>query len=84
MLTHLLKQDVLTSAEVAKIKDAGGLKDQVNMLTAVVTNKDRQGSDVLHNFIKTSESQVAQLILHHGKRTERGLAPCIGTWLHRW
>lgn len=60
--------DVLSSAEETKVKEAGRLQDQVNMLTTIVTAKDRQGSDVLQGFIESSDSQVAQLIINHGKR----------------
>lgn len=60
--------DVLSSAEEAKVKEAGRLQDQVNMLTTIVTAKDSQGSDVLQGFIESSDSQVAQLIINHGKR----------------
>lgn len=74
MLTHLRKADALNSAEEAKIKEAAGLRDQINTLTTIITNKDNHGpSSVLLNFIERSESQVAQLIRHHGKRTSIGL-----------
>lgn len=70
MLTHLRKADALSSAEEARIKEADGLRDQINTLTTIITNKDNHGpSSVLLNFIESSESQVAQLIRHHGKRT---------------
>uniref|UniRef100_A0A8C4E7E7 NLR family, CARD domain containing 3 n=1 Tax=Dicentrarchus labrax TaxID=13489 RepID=A0A8C4E7E7_DICLA len=65
MLTHLRKVEVLSSAEETKIKGAGRLQDQVNMLTTIVTGKDTQGSDVLRGFIESSDSQVAQLIINH-------------------
>lgn len=65
MLTHLRKVDVLSSAEEVMIKEAGRLKDQVNMLTTIVTGKDSQGSDALQGFIESSDSQVAQLIINH-------------------
>lgn len=68
MLAHLRKVDVLSLAEQTKIKEAGGLPDQVDMLTTIVTSKDTQGSDILLNFIENSESQEAQLILNHGKQ----------------
>ncbi|KAM3591754.1 uncharacterized protein V6R79_006804 [Siganus canaliculatus] len=64
-LTHLRKVDVLSPAEEAKIKEAGGLSDQINMLTTVVAAKDNRGSDVLQGFIESSDSYVAQLILNH-------------------
>lgn len=65
MLTHLIKVDVLSLAEKIKIKEAGGLSDQVSKLISIITGKDK-GSDVLLNFIKASDSQAAQLILLHG------------------
>uniref|UniRef100_A0A4W6G2Q2 NLR family CARD domain containing 3 n=1 Tax=Lates calcarifer TaxID=8187 RepID=A0A4W6G2Q2_LATCA len=65
MLTHLRKVDVLSSAEETKIKEAGQLQDQVNMLTTIVTSKDTQSSDALQGFIESSDSQVAQLIINH-------------------
>lgn len=67
MLTHLRKMDVLSSAEETKIKGAGRLQDQVNMFTTIVTGKDSQGCDALRAFIESSDSQVAQLIINHGK-----------------
>lgn len=68
MLTHLRKADALSSAEEAKIKEAGRLRDQINTLTTIITNKDNHGpSSVLLNFIESSESQVAQLIRRYGK-----------------
>ncbi len=78
MLTHLRKVDVLSSAEETKIKEAGRIQDQVNMLTTIVTGKDTQGSDALQGFIESSDSQVAQLIINHGKGLEMGFALCIG------
>ncbi|XP_058477124.1 NLR family CARD domain-containing protein 3 isoform X2 [Solea solea] len=65
MLIHLRKVDVLSSAEEAKIKEAGRLRDQVNILTTVVMSKDTRGSDTLQAFIESSDSLVAQLILNH-------------------
>uniref|UniRef100_A0AAQ5XYE7 NACHT domain-containing protein n=1 Tax=Amphiprion ocellaris TaxID=80972 RepID=A0AAQ5XYE7_AMPOC len=65
ILSHLTKVDVLSSAEETKIKEAGQLQDQVNMLTTIVTDKDIQGSDALQGFIESSSSQVAQLIINH-------------------
>ncbi|XP_078136177.1 NLR family CARD domain-containing protein 3 isoform X2 [Sander vitreus] len=65
MLTHLRKVDVLSSADETKIKEAGRLQDQLNMLTTIVTGKDTQGSDALQGFIESSDSQVAQLIINH-------------------
>ncbi|XP_040922873.1 NLR family CARD domain-containing protein 3 isoform X2 [Toxotes jaculatrix] len=65
MLTHLRKLDVLSSTEETKIKEAGRLQDQVNMLTTIVTGKDAQASDALQGFIESSDSQVAQLIINH-------------------
>lgn len=76
MLTHLRKVDVLSSAEETKIKEAGQLQDQVNMLTTIVTSKDTQSSDALQGFIESSDSQVAQLIINHGKGLIRGFALC--------
>lgn len=68
MLTHLRKADALSSTEEARIKEAPGVQDQINMLATIITNKDNHGpSSVLHNFIESSESQVAKLIKHHGK-----------------
>lgn len=67
MLSHLQKVDVLNSAEATKIKEAGRLQDQIKMLTSVVSGKDAQGSDAIQEFMKRSDSQVAQLILNHGK-----------------
>lgn len=66
MLTHLIKVDVLSLAEKIKIKEASGLSNQVSALISVTSVKEK-GSDVLLSFIKASDSQVAQLILHHGK-----------------
>lgn len=71
MLTHLRKMDVLSSTEEKKIKEAGQLQDQVNMLTTTLTSKDSQGSDVVQAFIESSDSQVAQLIINHGKGLEK-------------
>ncbi|KAF1374004.1 hypothetical protein PFLUV_G00244770 [Perca fluviatilis] len=65
MLTHLRNVDVLSSADETKIKEAGRLQDQVNMLTTIVTDKDTQGSDALQGFIESSDSPVAQLIINH-------------------
>lgn len=65
MLTHLIKVDVLSLAEKIKIKEAGGLSDQVSTLISIIMGKDK-GSDVLLNFIRASDSQAAQLILLHG------------------
>uniref|UniRef100_A0A665V5S1 NACHT domain-containing protein n=1 Tax=Echeneis naucrates TaxID=173247 RepID=A0A665V5S1_ECHNA len=65
MLMHLRKMDVLSSAEETKIKEAGRLQDQVNMLTTIVTGKDSQGCDALQGFMENSDSQVAQLIINH-------------------
>uniref|UniRef100_A0A3B4XKW7 NLR family CARD domain containing 3 n=1 Tax=Seriola lalandi dorsalis TaxID=1841481 RepID=A0A3B4XKW7_SERLL len=65
MLAHLRKVNVLSSAEETKIKEAGRLQDQVNMLTTTVSGKDTQGSDALQGFVESSDSQVAQLIINH-------------------
>lgn len=71
MLSHLRKVDVLSPAEETKIREADGLRDQINMLSTVVTNNDSPGhSAALQNFVEGSDSQVAQLIIHHGERTE--------------
>lgn len=68
MLTHLRKTDALSTAEEATIKEAAGLREQINTLTTIITSKDNHGpSSVLLNFIEASESQVAQLIRNHGK-----------------
>lgn len=72
MLAHLRKTDVLSLAEETKIKEVGRLQDQVNMLTTIVTGKDTQVSDALRGFIESSDSQVAQLIINHGKGLEMG------------
>lgn len=68
ILTHLIKVDVLSLAEKIKIKETGGLSDQVSLLISVVSGKEK-GLDVLLNFIKASDSQVAQLILLYGNTT---------------
>lgn len=68
ILTHLIKVDVLSLAEKIKIKETGGLSDQVSVLISVVAGKEK-GLDVLLNFIKASDSQVAQLILLYGTTT---------------
>lgn len=71
MMSHLRKADVLSPSEETKIREAGGLHDQINMLSTVITNKDSPGhSAALQNFVEGSDSQVAQLIIHHGERTE--------------
>lgn len=74
MFTHLRKVEVLTSAEETKIKEAGQLQDQVNMLTTFVSGKDTQGSDALRGFIESSDSHVAQLIINYGKGYEMGFS----------
>uniref|UniRef100_A0A674NTL6 NLR family CARD domain containing 3 n=1 Tax=Takifugu rubripes TaxID=31033 RepID=A0A674NTL6_TAKRU len=66
MLTHLIKVDVLSLAEKIKIKEASALSDQVSALIGAASVKEK-GSAVLLSFIKASDSQAAQLILHHGK-----------------
>lgn len=58
--------EALSSAEEIKIKEAGRLQDQVNMLTTIVTGKDSQASDAFRGFVESSDSQVAQLIMNHG------------------
>ncbi|XP_028989877.1 NLR family CARD domain-containing protein 3 isoform X2 [Betta splendens] len=65
MLTHMRKVDLLTSAEEARIKEAGRLQDRVSVFTAVVAGKDGQVSDALRGFIESSDSQVAQLIVNY-------------------
>uniref|UniRef100_A0A669EF51 NLR family CARD domain containing 3 n=1 Tax=Oreochromis niloticus TaxID=8128 RepID=A0A669EF51_ORENI len=65
ILNHMRNLDVLSSAQEIKVKEAGRLQDQINMLTTIVTAKDSQGSDVLQGFIESSDSQVAQLIINH-------------------
>ncbi|KAM6964285.1 NLR family CARD domain-containing protein 3 [Tautogolabrus adspersus] len=65
ILTHLRKVEVLTAAEETKIKEAGQHKDQVIMLTNVISGKDSQGTDALRGFIESSDSQLAQLIVNH-------------------
>lgn len=70
MLAYLRKMEVLSSTEESKIKEVGRLQDQVNMLTTVVTGKDTQSSDALRGFIESSDSQVAELIIKHGKGLE--------------
>lgn len=66
MLTHLRKEGVLSSSEETKIKGAGRLQDQVNMLVSTLLNKDSQGSDALLSYIESSDCPVAQLIINHG------------------
>lgn len=78
MLTHLRNVDMLSSAEETKIKEAGRLQDQVNMFTTIVTGKDGQASDALRGFIESSDSQVAQLILHYGTCTSNTI--CFLCW----
>lgn len=65
-----MKVDVLTSAEETKIKEAGGLQEQVNMFTSIVAAKDSQVSDVLQGFVESSDSHVAQLLINHGNEAE--------------
>ncbi|XP_074519563.1 NLR family CARD domain-containing protein 3 [Halichoeres trimaculatus] len=65
ILTHLRTIEVLTSAEEMKVRDTSLLKDQVNVLTSIVSGKDSQGSDAFRGFIESSDSQVAQLIINH-------------------
>ncbi|XP_041830891.1 NLR family CARD domain-containing protein 3 [Melanotaenia boesemani] len=65
MLTHLREMDVLNATEVTHIKEASLLKDQINMLTTIVTEKEYQDSDAIQGFIESSDSQVAQLIINH-------------------
>ena len=77
LLTHLRKMDVLSLAEESKIKEAGRLQDQVNMLTTFIISKDTQGSDALQGFIESSDSPVAQLIVNHGKGLEMGFDVCV-------
>lgn len=74
---------MLNSAEETKIKEAGRLQDQINMLTTIVTGKDTQGSDALQGFIESSDSQVAQLIINHGKGLEMGFALRVGHYFKR-
>lgn len=62
---------MLSSAEETKIKEAGRLQDQVIMLVTIVTGKDTQGSDALQGFIESSDSQLAQLIINHGKELKK-------------
>lgn len=71
MLKHLRKVDQLSAAEEARIKGAGQLQAQVNMLTTTVTNMDTQGCHALRSFIENSDSQVAQLIIKHGMRLSK-------------
>ncbi|XP_008277628.1 protein NLRC3 [Stegastes partitus] len=71
ILSHLRKVDVLSSSEETKIKDAGQLQDQINMLTTIVTGKDNQGSDALQGFIESSSSQVSQLIINHNSMVKQ-------------
>lgn len=54
--------------------EAGGLHDQVNMLTSVVGGKDSKASAVLRGFIESSDCQVAQLIINHSKEHWNGFA----------
>lgn len=68
ILTHLIKVDVLSLADKIKIKETGGLCEQVGALISVASGKEK-GSDILFNFIKASDSQAAQLILLHGNTT---------------
>lgn len=71
ILSHLRKANVLSPTEETKIREAGGLRDQINMLSTVITNKDSPGhSAALQNFVEGSDSQVAQLIIRYGERTE--------------
>ncbi|XP_029954623.1 NLR family CARD domain-containing protein 3 isoform X2 [Salarias fasciatus] len=65
MLTHLRNVDVLSSAEEAKIKGAGQLREQIHMLTSIVDGMGSQGSDSLQGFIESADSPAAQLILNH-------------------
>ena len=78
MLSHLRKVDVLSSAEETKVKETGRLQDQVNMFTTIIADKDTQASDVLQGFIESSDSQVAQLIMNHGKGLGILFALCVG------
>lgn len=57
---------MLTLAEETTIKEAGQLKDQVTVLTTVITSKESQGSDALQGFIMSSNAPVSQLILNYG------------------
>ncbi|XP_076008296.1 NLR family CARD domain-containing protein 3 [Genypterus blacodes] len=65
MLTHLRKADLLSAAEEARIKGAGQLQSQVNVLTATVSSTDSDGSNALRSFIQNSDCEEAQLILKH-------------------
>lgn len=67
MLNHLRKLDVLSAAEETSIMQAGGLHDQSNQLTTIISSKDSQGADAFQGFIESSDSPVAQLIINHGK-----------------
>ncbi|XP_047464096.1 NLR family CARD domain-containing protein 3 [Mugil cephalus] len=65
IITHMKMTDALSSSEETKIKESGPLKDQINMLTAIVKGKESQCSDVLQGFIESSDCQVAQLIINY-------------------
>ncbi|XP_024913495.1 NLR family CARD domain-containing protein 3 [Cynoglossus semilaevis] len=65
MLNHLRKLDVLSAAEETSIMQAGGLHDQSNQLTTIISSKDSQGADAFQGFIESSDSPVAQLIINH-------------------
>uniref|UniRef100_A0A3P9HMW6 NLR family CARD domain containing 3 n=1 Tax=Oryzias latipes TaxID=8090 RepID=A0A3P9HMW6_ORYLA len=71
ILTHLKKVDVLTLAEETTIKEADQLKDQVTVLTTVITSKESRGSDALQGFIMSSNAPVSQLILNYDSTVKR-------------
>lgn len=67
-MTHLKKVgQVLISAEEAKIRGAGRMQDQVNMLIAIVCEKNVQGSEAVRDYVERSDCLVAHLILNHGE-----------------
>uniref|UniRef100_A0A8C5EKC7 NLR family CARD domain-containing protein 3-like n=1 Tax=Gouania willdenowi TaxID=441366 RepID=A0A8C5EKC7_GOUWI len=65
LLIYLRKENVLSLMEESRIKEAGHLQDQVEMLSTILISKDNQGFDPLQTFIESSDSHIAQLIMNH-------------------
>ncbi|XP_054624974.1 NLR family CARD domain-containing protein 3 isoform X2 [Dunckerocampus dactyliophorus] len=66
LLLHLRKTHLLSSTEETRIKEAGQLEEQINMLISTISGKkDSHGSEAIRDFIEGSDCPVAQLIKNY-------------------
>ncbi|XP_061823612.1 NLR family CARD domain-containing protein 3 isoform X2 [Nerophis lumbriciformis] len=84
LLLHLRKTHLLSSTEESRIKEAGRLAEQVNMLiTNVCARKDSHASEAIRDFTEGSDSPAAQLIKNYDSMVKDHKENLLRCYEHR-